>query len=117
MPQEKFYDSRAVEGSLEAVPVLTVGWPRAVERMADSVVHLNGVAFDSSGVSRLIDVLQKAQRTFAMYCCYIYEDGAGCASDAVIYLVQRDGRDTHSCAHHLLKLIDDDTVDTVLIQD
>lgn len=61
MPKETFWDSAtAVEGD-NSEPILTVAWHKDCP-CEQTFVALNGVKFDSSGITRLIGVLRKANK-------------------------------------------------------
>lgn len=56
MPKETFWNSAtAVANDGVSEPVLTVTWGEN-----DTAIHLNGVAFDLSGIDRLMTTLRRA---------------------------------------------------------
>lgn len=77
MPKETFWNSAtAIENDGVSEPVLTVAWGSD-----DSNVYLNGVAFDASGIDRLMSTLRRAS-----------------GKDRVVHVTLRADTDAYSAA-------------------
>lgn len=55
MPKEKFYDSTRIDGN-SLPPELEIAWG-----LAQPQVTINNIAYDRSGLNRMISVLRKAR--------------------------------------------------------